>query len=65
MWGVHFDPLKGKPQGEPFQVTSFETPTLMIPKNMEAIDISLAEDRLVLPLAQTSGNIWILDNVDR
>ena len=65
VWGVHFDALKGKPQGEPFRVTSFETPTLMIPKNMAAIDVSLAEDRLVLPLAQTSGNIWILDNVDR
>ena len=65
VWGVHFDPVKGRLQGEPFQVTSFETPTLMIPKNPAAIDISLAADRLVLPLAQTSGNIWILDNVDR
>ena len=65
MWGVHFDPVKGRPQGDPFVVTSLETPALMIPKNPAAIDISLAEDRLVLPLAQTSGNIWILDNVDR
>jgi Tol biopolymer transport system component len=65
VWGVHFDPAKSRSQSEPFQVTSFETPTLMIPKNAAAVDISLAEDRLVLPLAQTSGNIWILDNVDR
>ena len=65
VWGVHFDPLKGRLQGEPFQVTSFETPTLMIPKNAAAVDVSLTDDRLVLPIVQTSGNIWILDNVDR
>ena len=65
MWGIHFDAVKGRPQGEPFQVTSWETPTLMIPKDIPAFDISLTDDRLVLPLAQTSGNIWILDNVDR
>ena len=63
--GVHFDPVKGRSQGEPFQVTSLETPALMIPKDMSTLDFSLADGRLVLPLAQTSGNIWILDNVDR
>jgi len=65
VWGVRFDPLKGRPHSEPFQVTSFETPTLMIPKNIAAVDVSLTDDRLVLPLAQVSGNIWILDDVDR
>ena len=62
--GIHFDPVKGKPQGEPFQVTSLETPTLMIPKNIALVGFSLTDRELVLPLAQTSGNIWILDNVD-
>jgi Tol biopolymer transport system component/DNA-binding winged helix-turn-helix (wHTH) protein len=65
VWGVHFDQLKGRPQGEPFQVTSFETPTFMVPNNIAAADPSLNNGRLVLPIAQTSGNIWILDNVDR
>jgi Tol biopolymer transport system component len=65
VWGVHFDRVKGRPQGEPFQVTSFETPTLMIPKYIPSVEFSLTDGRLVLPLAQTSGNIWILDNVDR
>ena len=64
VWGIHFDPAKGVSQGEPFQVTSFETPSLMIPKHIAAVDFSLASGRLMLPLAQTSGNIWILDNVD-
>jgi Tol biopolymer transport system component/DNA-binding winged helix-turn-helix (wHTH) protein len=65
VWGVHFDPLGGRPRGEPFQVTSFETPTFMVPNNIPAVDPSLINGRLVLPIAQTSGNIWILDNVDR
>jgi len=65
VWGVHFDPVKGRPQGEPFQVTSFETPTLMIPKNITLVQFSLTDGRLVLPMAQASGNIWTLDNVDR
>jgi Tol biopolymer transport system component/DNA-binding winged helix-turn-helix (wHTH) protein len=65
VWGIRFDPVKGKPFGEPFQVTSLESPTLMIPKQISAVEFSLSDGRLVLPLAQASGNIWILDNVDR
>jgi Tol biopolymer transport system component/DNA-binding winged helix-turn-helix (wHTH) protein len=65
LWGMHFDPVNGKPQGKPFQVTSFESPNLMIPRQIPAVDISITSDRLILPLALTSGNIWILDNVDR
>jgi Tol biopolymer transport system component/DNA-binding winged helix-turn-helix (wHTH) protein len=65
LWGVRFDPVKGRKEDEPFQVTSFETSTQMIPKHMPTIEFSLTNDRLVLPMAQTSGNIWILDNADR
>lgn len=65
LWGAHFDPAKGRLQGQPFQVTSFETPTLMIPRPIPDVDISLTDRRLALPLAQTSGNIWVLDNVDK
>jgi Tol biopolymer transport system component len=65
LWGVHFDPVKRRPLGEPFQVTSFETPTLMIPSHLPTVEFSLTDGRLLLPVAQTSGNIWILDNVHR
>ena len=65
LWGVRFDPVKGRPEGKPFQVTSFEGPNLMIPRQIPAVDISITSDHLVLPLVQASGNIWILDNVDR
>jgi Tol biopolymer transport system component len=65
VWGVHFDPQRGRTQGEPFQVTSFETPAFMVPNEIPAVDPSLTTGRLVLPMAQKTGNIWILDNVDR
>jgi Tol biopolymer transport system component/DNA-binding winged helix-turn-helix (wHTH) protein len=65
LWGVRFDPAKGKRQGEPFSVTSFESPNLMIPKHIPSVEISLTEHRLVVPLAQASGSIWVLDHVDR
>ena len=31
IWGIHFDPSKGKRVGEPFRVSEFERPALMIP----------------------------------
>jgi len=66
VWGIRFDPARGAPLGEPFRVTSFDSPALMVPRRIPAmVQISLTEDRLVLPLQQASGNIWILDNVDR
>jgi Tol biopolymer transport system component/DNA-binding winged helix-turn-helix (wHTH) protein len=65
VWGMHFDPVQGHPQGEPFQITSFETQALKIPRYIALVDFSLTDGRLVLPMAQTSGNIWILDNVDK
>jgi dipeptidyl aminopeptidase/acylaminoacyl peptidase len=65
LWGVHFDPVNGRPHGQSFQVTSFETPTLMIPRPIAPVEISLTDRRLSLPLAQSSGNIWIMDNVDK
>jgi Tol biopolymer transport system component len=65
VWGVHFDPLAGKPVGQPFQVSHFDRPRLMIPRFMPPVGMSLTQDKLVLTMEQESGNIWILDNVDR
>jgi Tol biopolymer transport system component/DNA-binding winged helix-turn-helix (wHTH) protein len=65
VWGLRFDPVKGAVHGEPFRVTSFNRPSLMIPKDISLVSLSVAQDRLVVTLAQTSGSIWLLDNVDR
>jgi Tol biopolymer transport system component/DNA-binding winged helix-turn-helix (wHTH) protein len=66
VWGIRFDSLKGKTVSEPFQVTAFERPGQMIfPGMMALLQISLTENRLVVPMPQISGSIWILENVDR
>jgi len=62
VWGIRFNPANGKPVGEPFRVTSFESPAQMVQGLQE---ISVAQDRLVLPVTEVSGNIWMLENVDQ
>jgi dipeptidyl aminopeptidase/acylaminoacyl peptidase len=62
VWGIRFDAVKGKPVGDPFQVTSFESPSLMVP-DIPPAELSLTQEKLVLTIAEVSGSIWILDNV--
>jgi hypothetical protein len=65
VWGIHFDSSRGKPVGEPFGVTSFETPGLMVPKeHITDVELSLNQDKLVLTMQELSGSIWVLDNVE-
>jgi Tol biopolymer transport system component/DNA-binding winged helix-turn-helix (wHTH) protein len=65
VWAIRFDPVRGKPLGDPFPVTALDGPSQMVPKFIPTIALSLTQDRLVLTVAQDSGNIWLLDNVDR
>jgi Tol biopolymer transport system component len=65
VWGIHFDPAAGKPVGQPFQVSKFESPRLMIPRWLPPVGLSFTQDKLVLTMEEESGSIWILDNVDR
>jgi Tol biopolymer transport system component len=65
VWGLRFDPATGKSVGQPFKVSKFSRPRLMIPRWIPSVGFSLTKDRFVLTMAQESGNIWVLDNVDR
>ena len=65
VWGIHFDPAKGKPEGEAFQVTAFDNPRLMIAEVIPTVGLSLTQDQLVVTASQVSGSIWVLDNVDQ
>jgi Tol biopolymer transport system component len=66
VWGIRFDPGKGKPVGLPFAVTTFNSLSFMVPRHITgSVGFSLTQDRLVLPLAQESGNVWVLENVDQ
>jgi Tol biopolymer transport system component/DNA-binding winged helix-turn-helix (wHTH) protein len=65
VWGIHFDPVKGKTEGEPFQVTSFDNPRLMVAEVMPDVSLSLTQHQLIVTVSQVSGSIWVLDNVDQ
>ena len=65
VWGIHFDPVQGKPIGGPFAVTKFESPAPMVPWHIPSVELSLNQDQLVLTLEHFSGSIWMLENVDQ
>ena len=64
VWGIRFDPDQGRPVGEPFRVTAFESPGRMINLTVPA-EISVVRNKLAVPITEVSGNIWMLENVDK
>ena len=65
VWGIRFDPKAGKPIGEPFRVTSFDSPAQMLYPRVQALEMCVARDRLALHIMEVSGNVWMLENVDQ
>ena len=65
VYGVRFDPAKGKAFGSPFRVTDFRSPAAMIPQSIIPVELGISQDRLVVNIEQLSGNIWVLDHADR
>jgi Tol biopolymer transport system component/DNA-binding winged helix-turn-helix (wHTH) protein len=65
VWAIDFDPASGQPRGEPFRVTNFESPAQMVLPEVGVMEMALAADRIVLPIMEVSGGIWILENVGR
>jgi hypothetical protein len=45
-------------------VTAFDQPGLMISQRIEGAELSVTQDRLALLMEETSGSIWVLDNVE-
>jgi hypothetical protein len=59
---VRFDPEKGRPIGEPFLVYDFRSPRLsMTPVQLGALEISVAQDKIVTLLAESNFNIWMME----
>jgi Tol biopolymer transport system component/DNA-binding winged helix-turn-helix (wHTH) protein len=65
VWGRRFDPEAARPVGEPFQVSRFDSSVQMVHPNVSNLQIAVTGTRLILPITQTSGNVWILENVDQ
>ncbi len=64
LWGRRFDTDSGTPLGEPFQISRFDSSVRMVGPNVSALQIAVTRDRLILPVTQTSGAVWVLEDVD-
>lgn len=65
VWGLRFDPNRGQPVGEPFRITSFDHTSRRISRQLSSLALSLSPERLILPIIESTGAVWILENVDR
>jgi Tol biopolymer transport system component len=65
LWAIRFDPEQGKSVGQPFLVKAFESPEQRYLRSAGQLQLGISEQRFVLPLSQVSGNVWVLENVDR
>jgi len=65
VWGLRFDPASGQAIGDPFRVTAFQNPGQMILPDVGTMEMALAADKLILPITEVSGGIWILENLGR
>jgi len=65
VWGLRFDDTSGRPSGEPFQVTHFDSVGHQIDPFAEGVELGVAARRLVLDLSEQTGSIWMVDNVNR
>lgn len=63
VWGIRFDKDRGSLMGNPFRVTNFESPDLMVPTFISPVELSIAKDKFVVNLAEVSGSIWMLEKV--
>jgi hypothetical protein len=65
LWGVRFDPQRGVPIAEPFALSDFTSPRFMISPHIDRTEMSVSSREAILTMESVSGNIWMLDNVDR
>ena len=62
VWAVEFDPDRG-PVGDPFQVTRFDGSGETIPLDVGRVELAVGRGRLVIPIENPTGGIWMLENL--
>jgi Tol biopolymer transport system component len=65
VWGRRFDPVAGTPIGAAFPVTALDTPHQGLPTSIKGLEIALSADRLIAPIVETAGGVWMIDHPDR
>jgi TolB protein len=65
IWGRRFDRITGTAVGGPFRVTSFLSPRQTLASQLTQMQFAVTANRLLLPITEKSGELWMLENVDR
>ena len=65
IWAMSFDNTKGGRVGSPERVTRFDSPSVMIPKTIGLVELSLSKEALIINLEESSGAIWLLSGVGK
>jgi Tol biopolymer transport system component len=65
LWAVRFDPDRGVPVGEPFALTSFDSPGLHISPYIERAEMDVSARHVLLTMKSVTGSIWMLEEVDK
>ena len=65
VWGLRFDDTTGRPIGEPFQVTHFDSVRHEINPWGEGIELGVAARQLMSDLSEQTGSIWMAENLNR
>ena len=64
VWGLRFDPASGHPIGEEFRVTHNDSPGRTV-EAAGASELGVSATRLVLPIVESKGSVWLLDGMAR
>jgi len=65
LWAAQFDPERGKPIGEPFPLTHFDSPKRAISPYIDQSYLAMSPRHAVVQMMTVSGSVWMLENVDR
>jgi eukaryotic-like serine/threonine-protein kinase len=65
VWGLRVDPVTGRAAGEEFRVTRYDDPgrVISVAGGTTGGELGVNRTRLVLPVTETSGSVWMLDNL--
>ena len=64
VWGIRFDPDSGRAIGEEFRVTRNDSPGRTVEAS-GASELGVSSTRIVVPIVEAKGSVWLLDGVSR
>ena len=65
LWARPLDPTTGRPVGDVVRLTDFTDLSRRLSPRLGRMEIAVSNDRVFLPISETTGRIWTLDQVDR